>query len=108
MAISMGGSDFRPGFDERREVWRLLHHLTTEDRLKFLQWCCDQVSTTHVKTKITENDGSIDAVYWDLNLLAYDRGLSLDRIGTSLVKAVKRFGVRPGTKDRRVGVRAGG
>lgn len=97
MGMSMGGSDFRPGFDERREVWRLLHHLAAADRIRFLQWCCDQVSGAGVVTKVTENDGSVSAVWHDICLLCYDRGLTLESIGEKLVRVVKRLGVEPGT-----------
>lgn len=100
-----GGSDFRPEFDERREVWRLLHHLTPELRIRFLRWCCRQVSTDAVKTDVTQSDGSVNGVLGDIYLLCFDRGLSLGTIGEKLVEVVKRYGTDPGLQRKAVGFR---
>lgn len=109
MSVTLGGSDYQPGFDARREVWRLLGHLTPEVRIKFLSSCCEMVSTSGVREGVTESDGTVNSVFWDLQTLCFSRGLNLDDIGVKLVRWVKRFGVRPGTKNRpSVGYRAGG
>lgn len=85
----MGGSDYRPGFDERREVWRLLTFLPPQRRIAFLQECCDAASTAGVKTKVMENGGSVSEVWHDIQLLCYSHGLSLETIGQQLVKRVR-------------------
>lgn len=86
----MGGSDYRPGFDERREVWRLLGHLGPADRIKFLQDCCARVSSGNVTEKVIESDGSVNTVYWDLQTLCFSRGLNLNDVGERLVRFVRR------------------
>ena len=85
----MDGSAFDPGFDDRREIWRLLGHLDAAGRIAFLRGCCEQVSTPGVKTVVTESGGSVNEVYWDLLTLSYANGLSLERIGEKLVGVVR-------------------
>jgi hypothetical protein len=106
--MNMGGSDYNPCFDSRREIWRLLQHLDARTRLRFLQSCCDMFSTATVKTTVDkDNDGSVNAVYWDLQSLMFDRGGNIEQIGEKLVRWVKRFGVEPSNHNRSgVGYRA--
>ena len=78
-----------PEFDERREIHRLLKHLTAERRLAWLQWCCKQVSKPAAETKVIESDGSVQAVFWDAMTLFWGSSLSMTTAGQQLVEMVK-------------------
>jgi hypothetical protein len=88
----MGGSDYWPEFDERREIHRLLSYLDPPHRINLLGRCCQMVSTEGVQTRVTESSGSVGDVWHDIMLLAFDRGLRLEVIGKHLVRWVRRYG----------------
>lgn len=78
-----------PEFDERREIWRLLHLLTKEQRIRWLKWCCRQVSNQWIKTKVLESSGEIGEVWHEAMSLCVGNGLSAHRAGEKLVVMVR-------------------
>lgn len=83
----MGGS-----FDERREIYRLLGHLDSPSRIVWLEWCCVQVSSLSVETKVIQSSGDVQEVYDDALSLHYLYGLSLEKMGQELVRRVRGGG----------------
>lgn len=77
------------GFDERREIYRLLKHLTPQRRIEWLKWCCSQVSAGAAKTKVIESQGGLDEVFWDGLSLKAVHGLSLETMGLRLTEMVR-------------------
>jgi hypothetical protein len=78
------------GFDERREIWRLLKHLSPAKRIEWLKWCCQQVSQGAVQTKVIESKGGHEEVFWDGLSLKAVHGLSLETMGLRLLDMVHR------------------
>lgn len=78
-----------PEFDERREIWRLLGHLTPARRIAWLKWCCQQVSSPAAETKVLESDGTVSDVYWGSMSLFYGSHLGMQKAGTKLVQMVR-------------------
>lgn len=81
-------SGIMPEFDERREIARLLRHLTPARRIEWLKWCCKQVSAPSVETKVLASDGSVNAVWWDAVSLFYGSHLTMRTAGARLVDMV--------------------
>lgn len=81
-------SGVMPEFDERREIWRLLTLASTKQRINWLKWCCEQISSPAAETKVLQNDGSIGSVFWDSMSLFFGSHLSMERAGTKLVAMV--------------------
>ena len=82
-----------PEFDDRREVWRLLHRATKRQRVKWLRWCCQQISTDFVKKDVIESSGEVGEVWAEAMSLAFGNGMSVHRAGEKLVEIVKGFDV---------------
>jgi len=78
-----------PEFDERREIWRLLQKATPPQRIKWLQWCCEQVSRPCVKTTVQQSSGTATEVWWDWCSLAFGSILSVTASGEKLVEIVR-------------------
>lgn len=80
-------------FDERREIHRLLRHLSEPERIDWLQWCCRQVSHgASVETRVIQSNGSVQDVFNDALSLKFIHGLSLEAMGLELVRRVRRKG----------------
>lgn len=83
------GQGILPEFDERREIGRLLKHLSPARRIDWLKWCCRQVSKPAAETTVIQNDGTVSAVFWDAMSLFWGSGLTMQRAGEQLVKMVR-------------------
>jgi hypothetical protein len=79
-------------FDERREIWRLLTRAPKETRIRWLKWCCKQVSGGGVETRVLESSGEAGEVYHEALSLVVGSTLDVHRAGEKLVEMVKRSG----------------
>lgn len=84
------GNGVLPEFDNRRELWRLLGHLTPQKRIAWLQWCCRQISTPVAETKVLESDGTVGDVYWSAISIFDGTPLTVEKAGERLVEMVRR------------------
>lgn len=78
-----------PEFDDRREIRRMLEHLTPQRRVQWLQWCCEQVSDKTVKTRVIKNGGSLSEVWNDWASLCYGSRLTVRKSGDRLHEMIK-------------------
>lgn len=78
-----------PEFDERREIWRLLKHLTPQRRIQWLQWCCKQISSPSAETFVEESDGTVSDVYHGAMSLFYGSHLTMELAGQELVRMAR-------------------
>lgn len=93
--------------DDRREIYRLLSRLAPAVRVKWLEWCCKQVtvpnSRIHPEPSYRRMRGRIDEayrhdrgdevlvaeVYFDVWQLAHQYHLDLDKATAKLVETVR-------------------
>ena len=80
---------FLPEFDERREIWLLLKHLTPARRIEWLKWCCQQVSAPSVTTFVEMSAGGLSEVWHDSMTLFWGSQLSMRAAGERLVAMVR-------------------
>lgn len=82
----------RLGFDERRELYRLIDRLNKRDRIAFLHWACKQVSKPGMETFVEKQSGETEEVFWDAMNLAFTWGLSIEKMGGYLIGVCRRLG----------------
>jgi len=77
-----------PPKDDRREIWILLKRAKPAVRVRWLAWCCEQVSSEYVKTKVLESSGTVGEVWHEWASLTFGSGLSVAASGERLVRMV--------------------
>lgn len=69
---------------ERKEIWHMLEMLSPRRRVAFLKECCTMVSEEVVGVCVTGSTGTVQDIFGDVSLLAFQYGLDLEKVAVRL------------------------
>lgn len=74
---------------DSRELTALLERLEPQQRIAFVNWCCQQVTGPVQGVKVTSHTGTAREAFLDLQYLSAVFGLDLDMAARQLVRLVR-------------------
>jgi len=77
--------------EARKHLWKGLQRMDPQDRVRFVQWACKQVSDKLGETRVTSSTGTTHETYMDLMLLAVGHRLNLGRACLGMERFLRRY-----------------